>query len=56
MSWLIEREKDGTPLRMWWVKESERERELQANLERAERNNALPMESMREWARKRGLI
>jgi len=55
MNWIIERDKDGKPLRMWWARELKAEKELQARLDAADRHNELPMPAMREWAKKRGL-
>lgn len=55
MNWIIERDDKGEPVRMWWARENARERALQKKLDQADRNNALPMPAMREWAKERGL-
>lgn len=57
MNWIIERDKDGQPVRMCWGG-AEGERIIrQREAERAEqiRKQSLPMPAMREWATKHGL-
>jgi len=56
LNWIIERDKDGQPVRMWWAGEGPSPIEEALERQRAAERMALPMPAMREWARKRGLI
>jgi hypothetical protein len=56
MSWTIERDKDGKPVRMWWAPGADEYlRQQHRELEAAKMRARLPMPAMREWAKERGL-
>ncbi len=55
MSWIIERDNQGIPLRMIWSGIGEQPSEHNEYLKRMIQVNSLPMRSMRDWAKQHGL-
>lgn len=56
MSWIIERDAAGNPVRMIWEGPGTRPSAHNEERERMIRVNSLPMPAMREWAQRHGLI
>jgi len=60
MNWLIERDKEGLPVRLWWAgeagKEAERVRIAEEQEKRAGETAKTFMPSVRKWAKERGLL
>lgn len=56
LSWYIERDREGKPLRMHWAPGADEYLNQQnRELEAAKKRACLPMPAMRDWAIQRGL-
>jgi len=57
MSWIIERDENDEPVRLWWAPGADEYiAEQHRAIEKARAENSYPMPAMREWAKARGLI
>lgn len=55
MSWAIERDEKGKPIRMIWTGPDPSPTAIALERQRESERNNLPMPAMRQWAKARGL-